>query len=151
MRFKMRITDALLGEHGLFCLLFESIAMTADTAKTAEEIHIAVKLFAAAVTPHAEIEEELLFPAFEAAGGPVEPLAVMRTEHEEIEHLITSVANAKTADSARDCVLALLAVLRSHFAKEEEVLFPMCETTIGDAKLVELGQRWAQLRGVQLG
>ena len=48
----------------------------------------------------------------------------------------------------RGILLRLLYTLHEHFEKEEQFLFPICERTLGDQKLTELGADWAKRRGL---
>ena len=47
-----------------------------------------------------------------------------------------------------DGLVQVVQVARGHFAKEEQVLYPMAQQALGDAKLAELGARWAERRQV---
>lgn len=144
----MRITDGLLGEHALFYPLFDSIEEVAASVESAEELKAAVKVLESAVLTHASLEEEVLFPALagsQSAGGP---LSVMRAEHQHIDRLVVALGRSTTLEQAKDELGQLLLVLRDHFRKEEQLVFPMCEEYIGEAKLLELGQIWAEKRGL---
>ncbi len=144
----MKITDALLGEHGLFYVMFEHLQQVAQDAKTTEQVAAAFGPIAAAILAHAQTEEEQLFPALEAAGLSNGPLSVMRAEHQEIDRLVLGIPSAKSLDEAKAGLRSLLSLLHEHFAKEENVLFPMSERLLGDARLCELGERWSGDRGV---
>jgi uncharacterized protein (DUF2249 family) len=83
---------------------------------------------------HIRMEEEVLFPAFdELTGfGGAGPTAVMRGEHIEIQGILASLAEVLAAESPSVDVFdegrsRLVAVLRGHNAKEEEVLYPMSD------------------------
>jgi iron-sulfur cluster repair protein YtfE (RIC family) len=144
----MKITEGLLGEHALSQALFDRVEAIADDAQTLAELVLAASVLSSAVLSHAQLEDEVLFPAL-AEGGQVEgPLNVMRAEHKEIELLAAAVSSSVTLEEAREVVLRLLDVLREHFGKEEQVLFPMCERMLGEQKLTELGARWAKRRGL---
>jgi iron-sulfur cluster repair protein YtfE (RIC family) len=105
----------------------------------------------AAVQTHAQIEEEILFPALERAGLTNGPLTVMRAEHREIDELLSAIAAAKDLAGAQDGAARLLALLRAHFRKEELLLFPMVGQALAEGELSELGQRWSGERGVPCG
>ena len=80
-------------------------------------------------------------------GGPV---TAMRAEHEEIEGELAKVATSRDAGEARQHLEAAIAEARSHFHKEEVVLFPMAEQLLAADLLEEMGAAWAQNRGVAL-
>ncbi|MBE9610500.1 hemerythrin domain-containing protein [Chitinilyticum piscinae] len=85
---------------------------------------------------HFRLEEESLFPAFEAAtgmsGGPTQ---VMRMEHAEARSLMAGLGEALAARDADDfagCCETLLILLQQHNLKEENILYPMCDRTVPD-------------------
>lgn len=87
---------------------------------------------------HHAKEEELLFPALEAAGLPrrAGPTSVMREEHELGRALVTeldllAVAACDHPGDIRDrfvrCARRFVELLRDHIRKEDGILFPMAD------------------------
>ncbi|MCM2269727.1 MAG: hemerythrin domain-containing protein [Thermoanaerobaculia bacterium] len=146
----MKITDALYGEHGpLYALLThcESSAAQWELA----DLMLAGRAVEAALLSHAAVEDDLLFGALAArmpAGGPVE---VMRAEHEAIDADLAALRVAEDEGPARRAMLRVVQQAREHFAKEEQVLFPLAEELVGAAELERLGAEWAARRGVACG
>ena len=87
--------------------------------------------FDSALRCHLDIEESILFPAFEQAPGvPPGPTGMMRAEHQQIRDLADSMkaallANDADAFSAGADVLHIL--MGQHNMKEESVLYPMAD------------------------
>lgn len=145
----MRITDALYGEHGSLYMMMNAIEARLASADLAM-LQISAALFETAILAHAHFENEPLFAALDRlmpAGGPV---AAMRAEHGEIEGELARVATSRDAGEARVHLQGAIAEARSHFQKEELVLFPMAEQLLGSDTLEEMGAAWAQNRGVAL-
>ena len=141
----IRITDALLGEHGVIYPLLDHLAGTPFTS--AAEARTQAALLAAGLASHAQIEDELLFAQLEGhLGTEAGPLAVMRREHEEIENVLAHLEKADAPGEARQLATHLVQLARQHFAKEEQVLFPMAEQILGDEGLRRLGEEWAKRR-----
>lgn len=139
------ITDALLGEHGVIYRLLEQL--TSRPFDSAEEARVQAAALAAGLASHARIEDDLLFVALEVPLGPDGgPLAVMRMEHEEVEGTLERLARVEDAREADALAAHLATVAREHFAKEEQVLFPMAEQLLGEEELRSLGERWAAER-----
>lgn len=91
--------------------------------------------FRTALLRHFKMEEETLFPAFEAASGLVfGPTAVMRLEHAQMRELLNGMARA-VDDRDREAYLGiaetLLVLMQQHNFKEERVLYPMTDSTFG--------------------
>lgn len=145
----MRITDALYGEHGSLYMLMNAIeARLADSDLAT--LRTSAALFGTAILAHAHFENDPFFAALDRVmpgGGPV---TAMRAEHEEIEGELAKVATSRDADAARAHLEAAIAEARSHFQKEEIVLFPMAEQLLGSDTLEEMAAAWAQNRGVAL-
>jgi hemerythrin-like domain-containing protein len=117
---------------------------------------------------HARREDEALFPALEAVfgagGGPTD---VMRQEHrdihaqaerfrntlrelEDVEHpaivaggakLRTMAMGGATADDLRVTSLEVIRLLDAHFAKEEDILFPMARQVLSDEAMAEVARK----------
>jgi hemerythrin-like domain-containing protein len=146
----MKLTDALLGEHGAFYALFDEIESLASVAGTHTQVQSATAVLNALVMSHASLEDQLLFATLEPHLGGTGPLEVMREEHEEIERALDRIEDATTLEEAADLVRSALTLARSHFQKEERVLFRMAEQLLDEKTLVRLGRTWASARGVSL-
>jgi len=91
---------------------------------------------------HNQKEEQVLFPRLEAAGIPSQggPLAVMLAEHERSKQLLeafralgTRVARGEAA-AATEMVRVFLeygALLKNHYWKENDILYPMGRRALG--------------------
>ncbi len=162
----MKITDALKGEHGVFYALFDHLEQFAGGANLSD-IKAAGALLAAGLVPHAMIENDVLFPPLEARIGDSGPTMVMRMEHQEIEGklqelrelagthdeiegALARLPKVDDLDEARRLVKDILFLAREHFAKEENMLFPMAEQMLDADTLEQLGVRWAERRSVVL-
>jgi len=144
----MKITDALLGEHGAFYAQFDRIEETVPHTTSAGEVREQAALLAAALISHAQLEDTLLFERMRSAGGDEGLLSTMEAEHTEIAGLLTRAQGCPDVAAARDDLLEAVALARDHFAKEEQVAFPMAESIIGAAGLTALGARWSARREV---
>ena len=139
------ITDALLGEHGVIYALLEQL--TSRPFDSAEEARAQAAELAAGLATHAHLEDELLFVALEVPLGPNGgPLAVMRAEHAEVEGTLERLTRVEDVQEAETLADHLATVAREHFAKEEQVLFPMAEELLGEEALRSLGEQWAAQR-----
>lgn len=129
------LTDFLTNEHR------DCDALFADAENAAHEGDLAAAgsafaAFAESLRQHLAIEEEVLFPAFEArtgmAGGPT---AVMRMEHVQMRTLLEQPQRALDAGSLDDFLglgETLNVLVQQHNMKEEQMLYPMCDRALGD-------------------
>ncbi|MBW8010733.1 MAG: hypothetical protein FVQ83_05740 [Chloroflexi bacterium] len=146
----MNITDALLGEHAVFYALFTHLEQNIPSAETTLLVKSQGAMLAAGLASHANLEEELLFKTLEKEIGPGGPLAVMRMEHEEIEGSLERLPGVDELDEARELLLHVVATAREHFAKEEQILYPIASQTLSHEKMTDLSNQWALSRAVQL-
>ena len=126
------------------------------------------RMMATQLLTHAKKEDEALFPALEAVfGGGGGPTAVMRQEHrdihaqaerfrrtlhelENVEHpaiveggakLRTMAVMGGTAADLRAASLEVIRLLDLHFAKEEDILFPMARDVLDDGAMAEVARK----------
>ncbi|MDD5296653.1 MAG: hemerythrin domain-containing protein [Rhodocyclaceae bacterium] len=98
-----------------------------------------VPSFTQALETHFGVEEEHLFPAFEASTGMTGgPTRMMRMEHMQMRTLMADLAAALAArdrDEFLGCAETLLLLMQQHNMKEENILYPMCDQALaGHAK-----------------
>lgn len=91
---------------------------------------------------HLAMEEDILFPAFDARSGMGGggPTAMMRMEHQQMRGLLdqigASIASGDT-EEALDVGDTLLMLIQQHNIKEEGMLYPMAQNM--------LSGEWAEL------
>jgi iron-sulfur cluster repair protein YtfE (RIC family) len=83
---------------------------------------------------HIRVEEEVLFPLFEARTGIVGgPTAVLRAEHREIRQGLALMRRGVDAEDPRafeEGLAFLRSVLPAHNAKEEHILYPTVDRVL---------------------
>jgi hemerythrin-like domain-containing protein len=103
---------------------------------------------------HRRMEEEVLFPAaFRTGAGRGEPLNDVAQEHgvetscvedaKLLHHLATE--DAAFVGPMKESVGALIVLLRDHFWKEENFVFPGVERAFGDEEKEDLAAQMAAL------
>lgn len=127
------ISDVLTRDHRRCDELFaaaEAAAARGDLPKSAEGF----AAFRACLERHIRIEEEMLFPAFEAASGQhAGPTAVMRTEHAMIHGLLREMNEALQSGRTErylDASETLLVLMQQHNLKEEQILYRLVERVL---------------------
>jgi DUF438 domain-containing protein len=122
------------GDHRYCDALWADVERAAD-AEDQAATRDAFAAFDAAMRMHFDLEEEILFPAFEDAtgmhgGGPTH---VMRYEHGQMRALLDRLASsAERGDTGAvlDGGDTLLMLVQQHNAKEENMLYPMTERAL---------------------
>lgn len=136
------VTDYLAWDHDRLDALLESSLDHARRQDWAGNLALAED-FSHGLQRHILIEEEILFPAFEAATGMHEggPTLVMRHEHVDIKACLGQIlegARARNLDAMEQSRANLLGVLVSHNMKEESILYPTTDRFHHDAALEQL-------------
>lgn len=95
---------------------------------------------------HFTAEEEILFPAFERATDMHEgPTQMMRYEHSQVRNMFAQMVAAAVAEDGDEFAGAaetLLVLVQQHNAKEENILYPMCDSALdADTVTQDLRQR----------
>jgi iron-sulfur cluster repair protein YtfE (RIC family) len=128
------IVDFLGGDHRACDDLFAS-AEAAVAQKNWDSARSLFERFQAAMAHHLAMEEEILFPAFEArTGNSMGPTQVMRMEHEQMRSLLQDMASAVAASNqSRYLGLSetLNMLMQQHNLKEENMLYPMSDQVLG--------------------
>jgi len=116
-----------------------AIAPDAD-ATLSERTALAMKI-CDELTVHAQIEEEIFYPALRDALPETDPLVEeAAAEHAEAKQLIADIRGIGTANPAMDTLVAELNVAIEHHVKEErDELFPKAKATPA-LDLKELGE-----------
>ena len=127
-----------LGNDHLACDELFASAEEAVVHKNWGGAHALFDQFQAAMAHHLAMEEEVLFPAFEAhTGSHVGPTQVMRMEHEQMRGLMQDMAHA-VAKTDYESYLGLSETLnmlmQQHNLKEENMLYPMSDRVLGDTR-----------------
>jgi hemerythrin-like domain-containing protein len=146
------ITAALSADHRCADQLFEAARQAAEGAEWSTSKRFYGE-FLQALKRHMAIEEDVLFPAFEQATGvDAGPTVVMRDEHRQLLAMLDRIGAAIAAcdvQSLRRSAQAFAQVMAAHSAKEEKVLYPMCDRVLaasGDETLSRILSELEPLR-----
>ena len=99
--------------------------------------------------PHAQAEEQILYPVIANVMGAAEATATMSYDHEAIGELIAELSALRQelygtylppslAKSLRRVLYGLYAVVKIHFVKEEEIYLPLLDENLTAAEAKEL-------------
>lgn len=148
-------SDLLVADHEMFDRVFEAVdrVLRAPDPPSAQVIADAAEYFTSYIEGcHAHKEEDVLFPLMAARGMPPGggPLAVMIAEHRQSDAALADfraaadryiVGDPTALPELQDAFGRYRGVLRDHFWKETDILFPMARRmlTQADAETVWTG------------
>jgi iron-sulfur cluster repair protein YtfE (RIC family) len=116
---------------------FEEVVYQCRTACDAQDwpaVRRIFEKFASNYESHVRIEEEVLFPAYDAhPGTSMEPTTSLKADHVQIfrliRHITQQLGNSTHADLGEDLSL-LYRTLSIHHDKEEEIFLPMASEAL---------------------
>jgi iron-sulfur cluster repair protein YtfE (RIC family) len=99
--------------------------------------------------PHASAEDRALYPAVQRVMGATRATATMSRDHIEVARLLADLHEARDvvpagelptalAHELRRILYGLYALLKVHFAKEEEIYLPLLEEHLTEEEVVTL-------------
>ncbi len=150
-------TEDLMREHGVLeraLLVYEECArrLEAQEPAPAEVLGKSAGLVRRFIEDyHERLEEEFLFPRFEAARREVELVRVLRAQHERGRTLTADIAAGAEAAGASKAVnrpalagalRAFSRMVRPHAAREDTVLFPALKELLPASAFRDLGERF---------
>lgn len=95
---------------------------------------------------HAQLEEEIFYPAMRAVAGNSDTLSKSVPEHDEMRELIARLRSMKPTDSAYDdTFMTLMRNVMHHVAEEETILLPQAELLLAN-RLREMGMEMTKRR-----
>ncbi len=127
----MPITDLMSRDHRSCDEAFARAEARAARGEWSEAA-VALASFGESLEAHFGAEEEVLFPRFEAATGMLEgPTRMMRMEHVEMREALARMREALQREDRDDFAgeaETLLILMQQHNMKEENILYPMCDS-----------------------
>ena len=118
--------------------------LTPDTGETVRGA--IVRSICAALEIHAQLEEELFYPALRAAGVQSSTLEKSVPEHEQMRRLIGRLRGEQPQAAQQDTLNELMNIVMHHVADEETQLLPAAERFLGPERLSELGAQMTERR-----
>jgi hemerythrin superfamily protein len=93
-----------------------------------------------ALTVHAQIEEEIAYPAFRQAGAASSVMDEAAIEHKSVKDVVEELQGMSAADDKYDARVKVLSEYVKHHVKEEETeMFQEVEAT--DADVEKIGEQ----------
>jgi iron-sulfur cluster repair protein YtfE (RIC family) len=141
------ITQPLRDEHKDLYRQVENLRLAGDvvneslTSLAHDKIEQAYNFLTRQLIPHAQAEEKAIYPMIQKAMGAADATATMTRDHVEVERLTEELGTLRVHKSQlsitfeqvsalRRVLYGLYALVKLHFAKEEEIYLPLL-----DAKL----------------
>ena len=150
-----KLTDPLRAEHATLLPHIEALRTVADSVGAAPVLALrhgvdeAYAFLAHHLLPHANAEDVALYPVVARLMGSGDATATMRRDHVEVDRLTSELGDLRAklsggevddrlARNLRRVLYGLYALVKVHFAKEEEIYLPILEERLTPAEADEL-------------
>jgi iron-sulfur cluster repair protein YtfE (RIC family) len=151
----MSVMQPLRDEHAELAPHVEAIRRVADVVgltsapSLREQVAGVYEFLAHHLIPHAKAEDAVLYPEVERVLHSPGATAAMRRDHVEVAELTeqlralepelsAEVVSASVERSLRRILYGLYALVRLHFAEEEEIFVPVLEEGLSEERAGEL-------------
>ncbi len=149
------LTQPLRDEHKGLLPHVEGLRLAGDavneslTSSAHAKIEEAYDFLTHHLLPHAQAEDEALYPVVQKVMGASQATATMSREHLEVERLTEELDSLRVhrsqltittiqAQAMRRVLYGLYAILKVHFAEEEEVFLPLLDARLSVTEANEL-------------
>ena len=144
----MKITDAFIAEHAVIYAQLDHLEHAIPAARSLGEVKVMAGILQAALKPHAEAEDELLFNGLEPGLDQMGKLEKVQHEHDAICKGLEQIRTARTKKEAQRRLLSVVHLTRKEFDMEDRIIFRMAEELLREDTLLRLGKAWARKRFV---
>ena len=135
----LEATALLRADHKVVDALFTEF----EAAKTSAKKKQIVAKICAELTVHAQVEEEIFYPAFKKTLKNKELVPEAIVEHATLKDLIAQVENIEPDGEMYDAkVMVLIEYVKHHVKEEEDEMFPKAKSS--DMDLNKLGTQMAE-------
>ena len=152
------ITQPLRDEHKELYPQVEMLRLAGDavneslTSSAHTKIEEAYRFLTLQLLPHAQAEEKALYPMVQKVMGAPQATATMSRDHIEVERLTEELASLRVhrslltittiqAQAMRRVLYSLYALVKVHFAKEEEIYLPLLDAKLSTEEAHEMFER----------
>jgi len=139
----MKITDYLIIQHRLIQSQLNFLKDLKESRRQGDVSGIKEMIFLIhnSMRRHSGIETDYLFPALRPyLGEEMGTRAVIEFEHRGINEILEKLRNADDPKTIQVESSRFIIYLRDHIAKEENILFPMAEESLGKECLEDMAK-----------
>jgi iron-sulfur cluster repair protein YtfE (RIC family) len=151
-------TEPLRAEHRELLPEIERLRATADdlatvpSQSTIGQLDALLGFLRNQLIPHARAEEKVLYPEIGRCLGSPRATATMSADHEDVMRLVTELSELRDgvhggrsdrahAIALRRVLYGMYAILKLHFAKEEDLYLPLLDGTLSSDEAAALFRR----------
>lgn len=147
----MDVIQLLKKDHKMVQRLFKEFADLSGN-RGAQKKSALVEQIRQALTVHAQVEEELVYPAFQEHRVLKELVCEAKEEHLVAKQLLSSLEQLQPGDEQYDAKVKVLCEYVTHHVKEEEKeIFPQAQKRLSSKRLAALAEEVEERRSQLMG
>ncbi len=147
----MKITDALLVEHGLLYITMDFVAEYLRQVKDLTEVKLLASMLERLLDAHGKGEEHFMLVPFDHILEDHGQREQMCVAHLEIDVRLKEAQSATDLTVAKRLLKGAISATRKHFKSEEQFVFPQFEKLLTVSTLNSLGKAMMEQRGAHSG
>jgi hemerythrin-like domain-containing protein len=148
----------LLPEVELLRLAGDAVAGTAVSESLRQTASEAYNFLAHHLIPHAQAEDQALYPVVQQVMGAPEATATMSRDHQEVGDLTAQLKallpaleqgllSTGQANDLRRILYGLYSLIKVHFAKEEEIYLPLLDANLTQSETDDMFEKMEAAAG----
>ncbi len=138
----LTIIDVLTVQHTTLLAVFKQLEQVLPGLDRLAEVKACAGMVENLLREHGDMEENLLYYAFDQALENIGNLEKMSHEHGEMDSRFGQIAKSTDTQEARRLLLGVMAFSRKHFCHEECSVFPLIREHLSESALKALGAAW---------
>jgi hemerythrin superfamily protein len=147
----MDVIQLLKKDHKMVQKMFKEFEALSGS-RGAQKKSALVDQIREALTVHAQVEEELVYPAFQESRSMKDLVSEAKEEHQVAKYLLTGLEELQPDDEQYDARVKVLCEYVMHHVKEEEKeIFPQAQKRLSAKRLEALGEQVEERRNELMG
>jgi len=147
----MDVIQLLRKDHKMVQKLFKEFADMSGNRGAQKKSALAEQI-CQALTVHAQVEEELVYPAFQENRSLKDLLCEAKEEHLVAKRLIADLEQLQSNDEQYNAkVMVLCEYVMHHVKEEEKEIFPQAQKRLSSKRLDALGEQVEERRNQLMG
>lgn len=138
----LTIIDVLTVQHTTLLAVFDQLEQMLPGLDRLADVQSCARMVENLLRQHGDMEENLLYYAFDQALENIGNLEKMSHEHGEMDSRFAQIVKCTDPQEARRLLSGVMAFSRRHFCHEESSVFPLIREHLSESALKALGAAW---------
>ena len=138
----LTITETLIVEHRVFCRFFNQVERQLPKLQSLGEVQLLGRMIEGLLDDHSDTENNLAYLTLDHVLEDRGELERLYQDHREIDNHFRQLRETRDLAEAQRLLKKAIAASRIHFQREEQLVFPLINTTLKSETLSQLAVAW---------